>query len=265
MRAVTNRRKQEYLLDQGSCQQRGDGEVYQVQGRSDLWVKILNDHSREKQLEIEKRLAGGGNGEQSPMEIVYYRGRFTGYTFRKLPEPEPQREPEPPRTPDPSSYTPSPEPQRNQNRSRDLRRNDRRGTGLGGQRGTGGQRFLISFGVWAVLSILQYFVFYPIYRSYLVQHAAAEVVSMSLKLSAMGITALAVGTILMFLAAKAFFYRIGGVMLAVGEAAAYLVGIILANVLLMILSAGVLTLLAILPYLLGLAVLVFVVRAVFKK
>lgn len=261
MRAVTNRRKQEYLLDQGSRQARGDGEVYQVQGRSDLWVKILNDHSREKQLEIEKRLTGGGAGEQSPMEIVYYRGRFTGYTFRKLPEPEPQRAPEPPRTPEPSPYhTPSPEPQKNQDRTRDLRRNDRRG-----QRGTGGQRFLICFGVWAVLSILQYFVFYPMYRSYLVQHAAAEVVSMSLKLSAMGITALAVGTVLMFLAAKAFFYRVGGVMLAVGETAAYLVGIIMANVLLMILSAGVLTLLAVLPYLAGIAVIILIVHAVFKK
>ena len=264
MRAVTNRRKQEYLLDQNSRQTRGDGEVYQVQGRSDLWVKILNDHSREKQLEIEKRLTGGGDGEQSPMEIVYYRGRFTGYAFRKLPEPP--RAPEPPRTPDPSSYhAPSPEPQKNQDRTRDLRRNDRRRAGRGGQRGTAGQRFLICFGVWAVLSILQYFVFYPMYRSYLVQHAAAEVVSMSLKLSAMGITALAVGTVLMFLAAKAFFYRVGGVMLAVGEAAAYLVGIIMANVLLMILSAGVLTLLAVLPYLAGIVVIILVVRAVFKK
>ena len=96
MRAVTNRRKQEYPLDQGSRKARGDGEIYQVQGRSDLWVKILNDHSREKQLEIEKRLTGGGSGEESPMEIVYYRGRFTGYTFRKLPEVEPKREAEPP-------------------------------------------------------------------------------------------------------------------------------------------------------------------------
>ena len=261
MRAVTNRRKQEYPLDQGSRQARGDGEIYQVQGRSDLWVKILNDHSREKQLEIEKRLTGGGSGEESPMEIVYYRGRFTGYTFRKLPEVEPKREAEPPQAPEPSLYRePSPDP-----RDRDPRRNNGRQAGRGASRGTGGERFLICLGVWVVLSILQYFVFYPMYRGYLLSHAAAEVVAMSLKLSAMGITALVAGTILMFLAAKAVFYRVGGVALALGEAAAYLIGIVTVNVLLMILSVGVLTLLAVLPYLAAIVVIILVVHAIFKK
>ena len=103
------------------------------------------------------------------------------------------------------------------------------------------------------------------YRGYLLSHAAAEVVAMSLKLSAMGITALVAGTIVMFLAAKAVFYRVGGVALALGEAAAYLIGIVTVNVLLMILSVGVLTLLAVLPYLAAIVVIFLVVHAIFKK
>lgn len=82
MKKVTGQYNQEYVLDTQGGKQDTNGVSYRVQGMDHMWVKLLNDHSKSRQLEIERLIQDGGcDGSCYPTEIVYGRGRFAGYAY----------------------------------------------------------------------------------------------------------------------------------------------------------------------------------------
>ena len=83
MKIVTGQYQQAYQLDEKTRKKESDGDSFKVSGTGGTWVKLLKDHSKEKQLEIEHQIAMGGFEEGAPREIVYSRGRFAGYIYEK--------------------------------------------------------------------------------------------------------------------------------------------------------------------------------------
>ena len=90
MKKVTGQYQTEYVLDTKSKQSASDGDIYRVSGNNGLCVKILKNPSKTMQLDLENAMQGGvAMGiYETPMDIAYSRGKFVGYIYRGMEEPE---------------------------------------------------------------------------------------------------------------------------------------------------------------------------------
>lgn len=242
-----------------------DGEVWLILGgeNESLCAKLLKDHSPAKQKEVEASLQGTGFGAimDLPMDIAFSRGRFAGYIYQDFNAWQMEASP--------ASGTVS-------------------ASGLGSDSlgissGMGGSSTIgagsgssdspvIKWGVLCIaiviLCTLNLKVLYPIFLGLVAELFSEEVLTGCHILSFSGITAIIGGLIAAVFAGRSF-SGLEMVEFIVTVVLSFLIGILLADVLIVVVVQIVMgvvgVLIAVLPIVIGIGIIVWLIKSVLGK
>ena len=230
MKKVTGQYNREYVLNQQSGKIETDGISYQVQNMEGMWVKILNDNSKAKQLEIERLIQAGLNHNvYRPIEIVYGREKFVGYVYRETAPYVSEKE----------SYQSFHDDQYNGNNTE----GNTKDYDIGMQTIHNNQKSFVNtpvfkvFGailVGTVLCLLNMKLFHGIYLGLLSQWFEEPILSYSILITCYGALSCIGGVILMGICAH-FWKDSHGVIFLLLEVCSYLIGMIVVDLLIVIL------------------------------
>jgi hypothetical protein len=240
MKTVTDQFQRIYNLDDSRKMKEPDGESYPVSGIPGTWVKLVKDTTKAKQLQVEQQITDGGYGDGVPREIVYRKGKFAGYTFEKYePEPDPV-----------SQYS-----QETEKKKSSLDMNWVKYPGAAA--------------VCLILSVFQYKVFFNSYLHILNQYCSQDVVLGCKVLGFSGFTGILAGVLLALVCGTKLFGDFELPVFIGVEAAAFMIGLILIEIILVVLAMlflGVLSLLIkIIPFIFAILLLLLIVKIVFRR
>lgn len=247
MKSVTSEYRMKYNLNTESRKSECDGDSYKIEGQPNMWVKLLKDNSKNKELEIRQQIELGG-GYGSPREIVYSgRGKFAGYVYEVeesswdlVPDPDPDID-----------IAPKPE----------SPKTDFMQTNI--------VKILLSAGFGILLSVLNIKVLYYVYISFLLNNFPEEVASGSAMLSCSGATGLLGGIALMVLFGLHFMKQMEGILFVIFEGIAFLLGILLVDFIITVLVCsflGIVSLLkAVLPVVITIGIVIMLVKMLIRK
>lgn len=252
MKKVTGQFQIEYVLDQKSRQNTSDGEVYRVEGKDGLSVKILKNPTKAMQMELENVMMGNISADfyDMPQDIAYSRGKFVGYVFQAMNvSPEPVTDP----IPEPGPVL-EPEIIHNQKTESVF---DNMAFKIG-----------ITALVGVILGILNIKVFFGQYLTFVGAKFSEGVLNGCQLFGFSGITSL-IGGIIAMVGLGKLIKNANGVVFILLEAVAFFVGIIAVDFLLALIIAVVLgavsLLLAILPTVIFIVVIVVVLKNLLKS
>lgn len=248
MKKVTGQYQTEYVLDAKSKRSASDGDIYQVSGRSGLCVKILKNPSKTMQLDLENAMQGGVamGVYENPMDIAYSRGKFVGYIYRGMEEPESE-----PITDPIPSFDEELEPRKPKTQLD--------GTLLDNM----GFKVLITVIIGLILAVLNTKVFYWQYLEFVAGRFSTDTLSGCGMLGLSGITS-TVGGIIAMVALGTAIKNSNGLLFIPLEAVAFFVGILAVDFIITIIVALVLgaisIFLAILPTIFAIALIIWIVK-----
>lgn len=242
MKSVTSEYRMKYNLDTKSRKSECDGDSYKIEGQPGMWVKLLKDNSKNKELEIRQQIELGG-GYGSPREVVYSgRAKFAGYVYEV----------------EESDCDPVPDPDRTTDSDTGLKslKTDYMQTNI--------FKICLSSGFGILLSVLNIKVLYYVYIGFLLNSFPEEVASGSSMLSCSGATGILGGIALMILFGLHFIEQMEGILFVILEGVAFLLGILLVDFIITVLVCsflGIVSLLkAVLPVVITIGIVIMLVK-----
>lgn len=253
MKKVIGQNKRTYELDERNQKSLFDGICYPIKGARNLWVMLLDDTSKERQMEVEDRIIHGGRIDgKIPQEIVYRGGRFAGFVYSEQDASDRysiQTEP------DVQSVHPE--------------KNKIDGTVI---LDNAGVRIMVIVALCILLILFNQFGLYPVYLSMLKNTFSADVYAGCVLISVSGITSCVGGILLMFGTIWLFMKRcmIAGPIFLLLESISFLGGVILVDVLTVIVVYTVISIvnfiLAIIPTMIMIGIVIYIInKKVLKK
>jgi hypothetical protein len=244
MTSVTNEYRVKYNLNTASKKSEADGDSYRIEGQPNMWVKVLKDNSKNKELEIRQQIGFGGYG--APMEVVYSsRGKFAGYTY-EMEEAEPI-----PEWNNEADFTAAPPKSKSKLTQK------------------GWFKIAASVVLTMLLALLNLKVFYPAYLRVLLRNFSEQTVSGCRVLSFSGMTGVIGGVVLMFVFGHRLIERIDGILYVIFEGLAFLAGVLLVDLVITVLVLAVIgavsLILAVLPVIFGIGLVALLIRGFWKR